>query len=70
VITTTNGDEAVTLATETSRHDEKLVEMADPSKGNNVGMTTTHTAAATRISIALPTATMTKGKALTAMTMI
>jgi hypothetical protein len=63
-------DEAVTLDTETFRHDGKLVETADPSKGNDIAMTTARTTVATRISIALPAATMTKGKAPTAMTMI
>jgi hypothetical protein len=62
------GDKAVKLAVETSRHDEKLVEMADPSKENKIDTTIAHTAAATRISIALPTATMTKGKAPATMT--
>jgi hypothetical protein len=70
VITMANGDEAVTLATETSLHDDKLVEIADPSKGNSLSMTTARTAAATRISIALPTTVMTKGKAPATMTMI
>jgi uncharacterized protein with ACT and thioredoxin-like domain len=65
-----SGDRAVTLAAETIRHDEKPVEMADPSIGNNLAMTTACTAAATRISIALPAAAMTKGKAPAAMTMI
>jgi hypothetical protein len=65
-----SGDGVVTLAAETSHHDEKPVEMADPSKGNNLAMTTARTAAATRISIALHTAAMTKGKAPAAMTMI
>jgi hypothetical protein len=63
-------DEAVTLDAETIRHNGKLVETVDPSKGNDLAMTTVHTAAATRISIALPAATMTKGKAPTTMTMI
>jgi hypothetical protein len=63
-------DEAVTLDAETIRHNGKLVEMADPRKGNNLAMMTAHTAAATRISIALPAATMTKGKASAAMTTI
>jgi hypothetical protein len=63
-------DEAVTLDAETIRHDRKLVETADPSKGNDLAMTTVRTAAATRISIALPAATMTKGKAPAAITMI
>jgi hypothetical protein len=62
-------DEAVTLDVEMIRHDGKLVEMADPSKGNDLAMMTACTAAATRISIALPAATMIKGKAPTTMTM-
>jgi hypothetical protein len=67
VVTKANGDEAMTLAAETSRHGEKLVEMADPSKGNKLDMMMARIAAATRISIALPAASMTKGKAPTAM---
>jgi hypothetical protein len=63
-------DEAVTLDIETIRHDGKPVETADPSKGNDLAMTTARTAAATRISIALPAATMTKGKAPAARMMI
>jgi hypothetical protein len=63
-------DEAVTLDAETIRHDKKLVKMADPSKRNNLAMMTARTTAATKISIALPTATMTKGKAPAAMTTI
>jgi hypothetical protein len=63
-------DEAVTLDAEMIRHDGKLVETADPSKGNDLAMTTARTAAATRISIALPAAMMTKGKAPAAMTTI
>jgi hypothetical protein len=63
-------DEAVTLDAEMIRHDGKLVETADPSKGNDLAMMTACTAAATRISIALPAATMTKGKAPATMTMI
>jgi hypothetical protein len=59
----------VTLAGETSRHDVKPVEMEGPSIGNHLAMTTACTVAATRISIALHTAAMTKGKAPTAMTM-
>jgi hypothetical protein len=62
-------DKAVTLDAETIRHDGKLVETADPSKGNDLAMTTASTVVATRISIALPAATMTKGKAPIAMTM-
>jgi hypothetical protein len=65
-----SSDGVVTLATEMSRHDEKPVEMVDPSKGNNLDMMTAHTAAVTRISIALHAATMIKGKAPTSMTMI
>jgi hypothetical protein len=63
-------DEAVTLDAETIRHDGKPVETADPSKGNDLAMTMVRTVAATRISIALPAATMTKGKAPAAMSMI
>jgi hypothetical protein len=39
--TMASGDGAVTLAAETSRHDddEKPVEMVDPSKGNNLVVT-------------------------------
>jgi hypothetical protein len=48
----------------------KPVEMADPGRGNNLAMTTTRTAAATRISITLHAAAMSKGKAPTAMAMI
>jgi hypothetical protein len=70
VTTMASEDKAVTLDAETIRHDGKLVETADPSKGNDLAMTTACTAAATRISIALPATTMTKGKAPSAMTMI
>jgi hypothetical protein len=41
--TVASEDEAVTLAAETNRHGEKPVEMADPSKGNNLAMTTVRT---------------------------
>jgi hypothetical protein len=68
--TMANEDEAVTLDVETIRHDGKLVETVDPSKGNDLAMTKACTIAATRISIALPAAAMTKGKAPTAMTTI
>jgi hypothetical protein len=68
--TMASGEGVVTLAGETSHHDEKPVEMAGPSIGNNLAMTTAHTTAATRISIALHAAAMTKGKAPAAMTMI
>jgi hypothetical protein len=63
-------DEAVTLDAETIRHDGKIVETADPNKGNDLTMMTACTAAATRISIALPATTMTKGKAPATMTTI
>jgi hypothetical protein len=63
-------NEAVTLDAETIRHDGKLVETVDPSKGNDLAMTTACTAAATRISIVLPAIAMTKGKAPAAMTTI
>jgi hypothetical protein len=62
-------DEAMTLDAETIRHDGKQVGMAGPSKGNDLATTLAHIATATRISIALPAATMTKGKAPIAMTM-
>jgi hypothetical protein len=68
--TMANEDEAMTLDTETIRHDGKLVETADPGKGNDLAMTKACTAAVTRISIALPATAMTKGKAPAAMTMI
>jgi hypothetical protein len=63
-------DEAVTLDAETIYHDGKPTETADPSKGNDLTMTTARTVAATRISIALPATTMIKGKAPAAMTTI
>jgi hypothetical protein len=44
--------------------------MADPGRRNNIAMTMAHTAAATKISIALHAAAMTKGKAPAAMTTI
>jgi hypothetical protein len=65
-----SGEGVVTLAKETSRHDEKSVEMAAPSIGNNLAMTTARTTVATRIIIALHAAAMTNGKAPAAMTMI
>jgi hypothetical protein len=70
VTTTASGEGVVAQAAETSRRDVKPVEMADPCRGNNLAMTMARTAAATRISIALYAATMTKGKAPTAMTTI
>jgi hypothetical protein len=63
-----SGEGVVTLARETSRHDMKPDGMADPSIGNHLAMTTTRTAAAIRISIALHASAMTKGKAPAAMT--
>jgi hypothetical protein len=63
-------DKAVTLDAEMIRHDGKPAEMADPSKGNDLAMTTARTAVATKISIALLITTMTKGKAPAAMTTI
>jgi hypothetical protein len=59
----------VTLAGETSRHNEKPVEMAGPSIGNHLAMMTACTTAVTRISITLHAAAMTKGKAPAAMMM-
>jgi hypothetical protein len=61
--------EAVTLDAETIRHDGKPAETEDPSEGNDLAMTMAHIAAATKISIALLAATMTKGKAPAATTM-
>jgi hypothetical protein len=58
------------LAGETSHHDEKPIEMAGPSIGNHLAMTTVRTTVATRISIALHAAVMTKGKAPAIMMMI
>jgi hypothetical protein len=63
-------DEAVTLDKGTIRHDGKPAETADPREGTDLAMTTARTAAVTRTSIAPPTATMTKGRAPAAMTMI
>jgi hypothetical protein len=63
-------DKAVTLDAETIHRNGKPVATADPSKGNDLAMTTACTATAKRISIALPTATMTKGKAPAATTTI
>jgi hypothetical protein len=65
-----SGEGVVTPAAETSRHNGKPVEMADPGRRNNLATTTACTAAATRISIALHAAAMTKGGAPAAMTMI
>jgi hypothetical protein len=59
----------VTLAGETSRHNVKPVGMADPGIGNHLAVMTARIAIATRISIALHAAAMTKGTAPAAMTM-
>jgi hypothetical protein len=59
----------VTLAGEMSHRNVKLVGIAGPSIENHLAMTTARTAAATRTSITLHAAAMTKGKAPTAMTM-
>jgi hypothetical protein len=59
----------VTLAGEASRHDVKPVGMTGPGRGNHLAMTTVRTTTATRISIALHAAAMTKGRAPAAMTM-
>jgi hypothetical protein len=64
-----NEEGVVTLAGETTRHDVKPVGMANPGIGNHLAMTTTRIATATRISIALHAAAMTKGRAPAAMTM-
>jgi hypothetical protein len=63
-------DEAMTLDAKTIRHDGKPAETADPREGTDLAMTTTHTVAATKTSIAPLATTMTKGKAPTAMTTI
>jgi hypothetical protein len=68
--TMASGEAVVTPAGETSRHDEKPVELAGPSIGRNLAMTTARIAAEPRISITLHAAAMTKGKAPAAMTMI
>jgi hypothetical protein len=65
-----NEDEAVTLDAETIRHDGKTAGMADPREGTDLAMTTARIVTVTRISIAPLAATMTKGKAPAAMTMI
>jgi hypothetical protein len=65
-----NEDEAVTLDAETIRHDGKIAGMADPREGTDLAMTTARTVTATRTGIAPLAATMTKGKAPAAITMI
>jgi hypothetical protein len=62
-------EEVVMLAGEMSRHDMKPVGMAGPGIGNHLAMTTARTTTATRRSIALHAAAMTKGRAPAAMTM-
>jgi hypothetical protein len=62
------GDEAVSSAIETSRHNGKLAIVVDPSKGNKLDMTTAHSTAVTKIKDVLHAAVMTKGKAPAAMT--
>jgi hypothetical protein len=59
----------MTLAGETSRHDVKPVGMAGPGIRNHLAMTTARITMATRISIALHAAAMTKGRAPTIMMM-
>jgi hypothetical protein len=53
-----------------TRRDMKTAGMADPGIGKHLAMTTACIATATRISITLHAAAMTKGKAPTAMMMI
>jgi hypothetical protein len=65
-----NEDEAVTLDTETIRHDGKTAGMADPREGTNLAMMTARIVTVTRTSIAPLAITMTKGKAPAAMTTI
>jgi hypothetical protein len=62
--------EAMTLDAVTIRHDGKTAGMADPREGTDLAMTTARTVTATKTSIAPLAATMTKGKAPTAKTMI
>jgi hypothetical protein len=63
-------DEAVMLDAETIHHDGKPAETADPREGTDLAMTMARTVTVTRTSIAPLAATMTKGRALAAMTMI
>jgi hypothetical protein len=60
----------MTLDAETICHNGKPAEMANPSEGNDLAMTTMCIAAATKISITPLTTTMTKGKAPAARTTI
>jgi hypothetical protein len=59
----------MTLVGEMSRHDMKPVRMADPGIGNHLAMTMACITMATRISIALHAAAMTKGRAPATMMM-
>jgi hypothetical protein len=63
-------EKAVTLDAETIYHDGKLAETADPREGTDLATTTACTMTVTRTSIAPLAATMTKGRAPAAMTMI
>jgi hypothetical protein len=67
---TASEDEAVTLDAETIRHDGKPAGMADPKEGTDLAMTTMRIATARKIRIAPLAVTMTKSKALAAMTTI
>jgi hypothetical protein len=67
---TASEDEAVTLDAETICHDGKPAGMADPKEGTDLAMTTMRIAAARKMRIAPLAVTMTKSKALAAMTMI
>jgi hypothetical protein len=61
---------AMTLDAEMIRHDGKPAETVDPREGTDLAMIMMHTVAVIKTSIAPLAATMTKGKAPTAMTMI
>jgi hypothetical protein len=63
-------DKAVMLDAETIRHDRKPAETTDPREGTDLAMTTMHTMAVIKTSIAPLAITMTKGKAPAAMTTI
>jgi hypothetical protein len=67
VKTKARGDESMTLAAETSRHDKKLAVMEDPGKGNKLDMTMMRNTAATKTMLVHHAAVMTTGKATTAM---
>jgi hypothetical protein len=70
VIMMASEEGVVTLAGETTHHDVRPVEMADPGIGKHLAMMTARIAMVTRISIALHAVMMTKGRAPAAMTMI